>query len=240
MKTSVTNPCPIRILILFLATVLTLVGCAPVGASSPPEVPAQTPGQLVDDTLVPDGYGLVTNVYEDAEGRIKIIYPQISGFQGALLQEYMNQSLRKPVDALKGDSFYTELTVDYKITRKDREILSVIFTGTGKLDSGREFNYFKSVNLDLKTSNEITFDNFFKEDPEAREAVSERLDQKAREAGFSAGAEYEGLRIYFKSGEVVFFYMPLDDSAKNFIQISVPLVELEGLVNGAFGERPAS
>jgi len=234
------------ILTLFLAASLSLAGCAPLSAeaATPPESGSealdQTPDEQLEAPLNADGYVLVTQVYEEKDNRIKIAYPQISGFEGELLQDYMNQSLREPVETLTVGTSYTDLELDYRVTLKTREMLSVIQIGTGQLEGGRKFNYLDSVNLDLKSSNEITFENFIKDDPASRDVFAKLLDDKFMEAGYSEGTDYEGLRLFFRPEEVVFFYMPLDDSAETFVQISVPKVELEGLVENEFGERPAS
>ncbi|SCZ76359.1 hypothetical protein [Acidaminobacter hydrogenoformans] len=246
MKLCKTYVVPYLILTLFLTAGLMLTGCAPLSAEAAPApesesaTSVQPPEQALDAPLNAADYELVTHVYEEADRRIKIAYPQITGFKGELLQDYMNQSLRKPVEVLTDGTTYTDLDVDFKVTLKTQERLSVILTGTGQLEGGREFNYLNSVNLDLKTSNEITFETFIKEDPVSREAFTKLLDQKLKASGYSEGAEYEGLRLFFRPEEVVFFFMPLDDSAEAFVQISVPNVELEGLVKDTFGERPAS
>lgn len=246
MKLRKTIPVPYLVLTFFVAASLALAGCAPLSAeaATPPEsgseASEQTPEVQPDDPLNEDGYELVTQVYVEKDRRIKIAYPQISGFKGELLQDYMNQSLKLPVETLTADSSYTDLDVDYRVTLKTREMLSIILIGTGQLEGGREFNYLDSVNLDLKTSNEITTTNFIKDDPASSDAFAKLLDQKIWEAGYSEVADYEGLRLFFRPDEVVFFYMPLDDSAEAFVQISVPKVELEGLVMDEFGERPAS
>lgn len=246
MKLCKTIPVPYLILTFFVAASLTLAGCAPLSteAATPPEsgseASKQTPEVQPDDPLSEDGYELVTQVYEEKDRRIKIAYPQMSGFKGELLQDYMNQSLNLPVETLTADSSYTDLDADYRVTLKTREMLSVILIGTGQLEGGREINYMDSVNLDLKTSSEITLENFIKDDPASRVAFAKLLDQKHMEAGYPEGTDYEGLRLFFRSDEVVFFYMPLDDSAEAFVQISVPNAELEGLVEDEFGKRPAS
>lgn len=246
MRLRNTLPLPYLILTLFLIASLSLAGCAQLSAeaATPPEsgseVPDQTPDEQLEAPVNADGYALVTQVYEENDRRIKIAYPQISGFEGELLQDYMNQSLREPVETLTVGTSYTDLELDYRVTLKTREMLSVILIGTGQLEGRRKFNYLDSVNLDLKSSNEITFENFIKDDPASRDAFAKLLDDKFMEAGYAEGADYEGLRLFFRPEEVVFFYMPLDDNTEAFVQISVPKVELEGLVNDTFGERPAS
>lgn len=231
-------------LALILVSLALFTGCGPTkdaaSADQASNSEAQSPDQAVTDPVNPEAYVIDALTYEDADRQLKIRYPQISSFPGELLQDYMNQSLKNPVETLMDDTFYTDLEIDFKVTRKDNEILSVLLTGTGKLDGERAFNYMNSVNLDLKTSNEITFDNFIKEDQASRMAVSELLDNKAKEAGLLDGADYEGLRLYFEKKDVIFYYMPLDDSAEDFVELRVPLAELDGLIESEFGPRPAS
>ena len=231
-------------LALMLLSLLLLTGCGVANDTTSTDQASnsevQSPDQDVTDPVDPEAYVIDALTYEDADRPIKIRYPQVSSFPGELLQDYMNQSLKSPVETLIDDAFYTDLEIDFKVTRKDSEILSVLMTGTGKLDGARAFNYMNSVNLDLKTSNEIIFDNFIKEDEASRIAVSELLDNKAKEAGLLDGADYDGLRLYFEEKDVIFYYMPLDDSAEDFVELRVPLAELDGLIESEFGPRPAS
>lgn len=122
----------------------------------------------------------------------------------------------------------------------DRDIISVLFQGTGKISGGREINIQRSVNYDIKTSNEIGFDNLIKADQASRAAVRLMLNQKAKTMGLKNGVEFEGVRLYFKGENVVFFYLPADDSATRFVEIGDPMKELESYLNTDFGNRPAS
>ncbi len=185
-------------------------------------------------------YTLSGEVLENEERNIKVSYPQIKDFPGELSKDYMNQSLRRIVDEYENNKSYTDVKIDYEITRMDENILSVVFKGTAKMEGIGEVTVQRSVNLDISSTNEISYNNLVKEDEESAKKVREILNQKAIDKGIEGGLEAEGIRVYFNGEDVVFYYMPLDDSAKEFIELSVPQSELEGLINTEFGEHPAS
>ena len=120
--------------------------------------------------------------------------------------------------------------------------MSVLFTGTADMKTtGKNINIMDSVNIDIaKSTNEITYNNLIKDTPEAREAVWNILDSAARKKGIKGGLEAEGIRIYFKDDDIVFYYMPLDDSAEEFVELSIPESEIKEYLNTDFGDRPAS
>ncbi|RKD21608.1 hypothetical protein SAMN02745883_01015 [Caminicella sporogenes DSM 14501] len=181
-------------------------------------------------------YSINKETFKDESRNITIYYPQIKEYSGELVMDNINQSLRKIVDTYGKDKTYTDVSIDYEITKSSNDILSVLFKGKGKLTDIGEVNIMQSVNLDVHSSNEINYENFVKDD----EAVRKILDKKAKEQGLKDGVEAEGIRVYFKDSDVVFYYMPLDDSAKEFIEVSVPYEEIKEYVNKDFGEKPAS
>ncbi|WP_432408314.1 hypothetical protein [Wukongibacter sp. M2B1] len=186
-------------------------------------------------------YEISKEVLEIENKNTKIFYPQVEGYTGELLMDYMNQSLIKIAEIYGNEDPYTDVEIDYEITKMDENILSVVFIGTGKVVDFGEIKIKQSINLDMaSSSNEITYDNFIKSDEDSKKKVMEILNEKAKAIGLDAGVEAEGIRIYFKGEEVVFYYMPLDDSAKEFIELSVPLKEIEDYTNTEFGEAPAS
>lgn len=185
-------------------------------------------------------YETTKKVLEVAEKNINIEYPQVQNYPGELLMDYMNQSLMKITDIYGNEDQYTDVQIDYEITKMDENILSVLFRGTGKIKDFGEINIKYSINLDMaSSSNEIAYNNLIKDDEQSKEKVNKILNQKAKDKGLK-GLEAEGIRIYFKGENVVFYYMPLDDSAKEFIELSVPLKDLEKYINTDFGEAPAS
>jgi len=185
-------------------------------------------------------YTLVGEVLENEDRNIKISYPQIKDFPGELSKDYMNQSLIKNAQVYLDNEIYSDVEIDYEVTRMDENTLSIVFKGTAKMDGIGEVVVQNSVSLDISSTNEISYDNLVKEDEESSMKVRKILNQKAVDNGIEGGLEAEGIRIYFNGEDVVFYYMPLDDSAKEFIELSVPQSELEGLINTEFGEHPAS
>ena len=169
-------------------------------------------------------------------------YPQVEEFQGELLKTYINQSLAKVSDKYTKNPIYTNVNLDYSVTRNDGKILSVLFTGSAvRCDVGKTITIMDSVNIDVaKSTNEITFHNLVQNTPEAREAVYKVLDDVAYSQGLKNGVEAENLRVYFKESEIVFYYMPLDDSAENHVKLTVPESQIQQYLNTDFGTRPAS
>ena len=92
----------------------------------------------------------------------------------------------------------------------------------------------------LKTYINQRFDNLIQNTPEAKSAINKILNDTAYSKGIKNGFEAEGIRIYFKENEIVFYYMPLDDSAKNYVELSVSESQIEQYLNTDFGTRPAS
>jgi len=186
-------------------------------------------------------YEIAKEVLEVKDKKTKIFYPQVKNYPGELLMDYMNQSLIKAVEIYGNEDRYTDVEIDYKITKMDENVLSVLFEGTANVVDFGEIKIKNSVNLDMaSSSNEITYSNFIKNDEESTNKVKKILDEKAKEIGLKEGLEAEGIRIYFNDNDVVFYYMPLDDSAKDFVELSVQLKELEEYTNTEFGEAPAS
>lgn len=188
--------------------------------------------EIADEDL---NYDVIREVHEDKEANIFIAYPQIANFPGELLMDYINQPLGRIALSYGSPEAYENVNIDYEITRMDNDVLSVLFKGTADMKGFRTVDVTQSVNIDMATSNEISYHNLVKDD----QAVRLVLDEKAKEQGLN-GLEAEGIRVYFTEDAVVFYYMPLDDSATEFINLEVSMAELEGLINTDFGPMPAS
>jgi hypothetical protein len=202
------------------------------------EIDKKVEGNSSTNTNTNDSYTLSPNAYK--RDNITIEYPQLSGFQGELLMGYMNQSLKKVVEKYSG-SDYTNVVIDYVVTRQDDTVLSVLFKGTGELKNVGSISIMESVNLDIgKTTNEIKYDNLIKNSDEARSFLKNKLNQAAEQKGIQGGLNAEGIRIYFTSTDVVFFYMLPDDNAKEFVELKISKTELEPYLNRDFGSRSAS
>lgn len=183
------------------------------------------------------GYELNEKVYEDNDSNIVVRYPEMQGYRGELLQDYMNQSLEKIISLYGQNGNYKDIDITYEVTKMDNDLLSVVFRGKGIFSGQREFKILKSMNLDVgKSSNEINYSNLIKDDTAMRQILSE----KVIELGLAGFFEAEGISVYLTEDEVVFYYMPLDDMAVNFIEIPVDIENISELLNWNFGEAPAS
>lgn len=206
------------------------MGCSPATGSdtSTPAATSQSEPSVVTEPLSID-YTLNTHVFE--QGSTRIEYPQMNGLKGELIQDYINQSLASIVSTYGADD-YAEASIRYTVKLQSDEVLSVLYEGT-VIPSGldKTVSIFQSVNVDIKSSNEITVDNFIT-DPEGL--------KKLLESQQKTNLEYEGLHFYFENDSIIFYYMPLDDSETEFVKISVKREQLDSLVQWQFGEKPAS
>ncbi len=226
----------IFITILVIATVFT--GC---GTVTEPEVPIVIePDEPVQENDGVIGYEVIKKLSENADNNSKIFYPQITGFKGELLMDYMNQTLAKINNMYGENENYQDVSVDYEITKMNNDILSVLYKGTAKVDGDKQINIQTSVNLDIKTSNPIDFQNLVDADSESGVTVRQMINQKAKDMELKNGVEFERVKLYFKGENIVFYYLPAVVNEINFIEISIPEKELEGLINTSFGEKPAS
>jgi hypothetical protein len=190
------------------------------------------------NTNTKDSYTLIRTAYKSNNSII--YFPQLSGVKGELLMGYMNQSLKKVADKYAAGRGYTNVVMDYVVTRQD-DVLSVLFKGTGEMQNIGSIQIMESVNLDIgKSTNEIKYDNLIQNTDEARLFLQNKLNQAAERKGIKGGFNADGVRIYFTSTDIVFFYMPPDDTAKKFIELSIPRTEIEPYLNHDFGSRPAS
>lgn len=166
----------------------------------------------------------VTKKYADTDKNIA--YPEISGYKGELLADYMNQSLYSIVEKFSNEG-YSNLKLDYEITRMDNDILSVLYKGTVDMEGIGNIKIVDSINLDTaKTGQQITVDNYIKQDEKSKfESV---LESSAKAAGIDK-IEAEGMKMYFKDDEVIFYYTPLDDSAEYKAYIPVKESDLKGI-----------
>lgn len=219
------------LLSLVLAASITVVGC---GVKEEPSDNAPKEEQTQNEK-VSLSYDVTKEVLEVKDKNTKIFYPQIKDYPGELLMDYMNQSLIKTANLYGNEDTYTDVQIDYEITKMDNDVLSVVFKGTGKIQDYGDINIKHSVNIDMKTSNEINYNNLVKDN----DKVMKILNEKAKEKGLES-VEAEGIRVYFEGENIVFYYMPLDDSVKEFTELSIPMNELKGLLNTEFGEMPAS
>ncbi len=217
-----------KILLLITLLSLGIAACTQEQKTVTPEANEKT---------VTVGYKLVTKEFIDSKKNITIQYPEMKGYRGELLQDYMNQSLAKILELYSQNESYSDVTITYEITRMDKDVCSVVFRGKGLFSENKEFSILKSMNLDTgKSSNEINYGNFVVNDAELRKLIG----KKAVEQDLVGFFEAEGIKLYFKNDIAVFYYMPLDDMADTFIEVPISLDVMEGYINWDFGDMPAS
>lgn len=152
-------------------------------------------------------------------------YPKVEGYKGELLQNYINQSLYSIVTKYQKDT-YSNLRLDYKVTRMDDRVLSVLYRGSVDVEGLGTKMLIDSINIDLtkdKTVDEINAQNFILPTQEAQTAFNKTLEEKLKEQGIEKG-QIEGLRLYFKDNRAVFYYMIPDDSIQKVVEVAIPLV----------------
>lgn len=219
---------------------VTLVGCSSQIANTSAIKTGNNDMNSIKSNNSSSDYGATRELLEVKSKNTKIYYPKLQGYKGELSMGYLNQSIKQIAEFYANNKDYTDVQLDYEVKRIDEKIVSVLFKGTGEFKKSRKISIQKSINLDVKSTNPILYENFIKHDERSRVEVIKLLDTKAINSGTAKGFEAEGVFIYFEGDNAVFFYMPLDDDANDWMEISLPLVELDGLINTEFGEYPAS
>lgn len=223
---------------IIIASILVLIlsGCSQQMADISVNATTGNNEKNVDASSPNSDYKTIRQLLEVTSKNSKIYYPKLQGYKGELSMDYMNQSIKQIADYYAKASEYTDVQIDYEVKKIDEKIVSILFKGTAKLNGSRNINIQKSINLDVKSTNPIEYKSFIRND----EKVRQLLDEKAKNQGIAEGFEAEGVFIYFEGDYVVFYYMPLDDAAKEWVELSVSINELEGWINTEFGEHPAS
>jgi hypothetical protein len=225
-----------KLIIITSILLLTFTGCSQQATNIPANTMAEKSQENTKASSMNAEYGTTRELVEVASKNTKIYYPKLQGYKGELSMDYMNQNIKQIADFYTTAIEYTDVQLDYEVKRIDEKIVSILFKGSAMLNGTQDIKIQKSINLDVKSTNIIEYKNFINNDEKARQL----LDVKAKNAGIIGGFEAEGIFIYFEGDNVVFYYMPLDDAAKDWVELSVPIKELEGLMNTEFGDHPAS
>ncbi len=178
-------------------------------------------------------YRVERRIYEDPMDRHDIEYPQISGFRGELLQDYMNQSLRSVAETYADGDRISAMQMNYALKLKNNDRLSVLFSAQGTDRDGRDIVIRESVNLDIRSSNEILFENLIKKD-----AASQEIFSKLIETWSDYQAEQVGL--YFEEDHVVFFKDGVLSADQLTEEFRIPNEEIMPIIRQDFGPKPAS
>lgn len=191
--------------------------------------PAQ--GSIVKIEVLENGTEIVKKEVQDVENNTIVRYPELKGMKDTTIQYYINENIKKFVNATKSNELFQNLDLDYELALKDEDKMSVLFKGSYTIDGFEgEKTLINSFNLDLKTAEEIDFRNYFKKDKDSKERLNQILNEKAIDLGYEK-FELENERIYFTGNDIVVYYYPLDDSIETPIYLSIPLKDLEDLID---------
>lgn len=191
--------------------------------------PAQ--GSMVKVEVLKNGTEIVKKEVQDVENNTIVRYPELKGMKDTTTQYYINENIKKFINATKGNELFQNLDLDYELLLIDEDKISLLFTGNYTVDGLEgEKTLINSFNLDLKTIEEIDFRNYFKKDKDSQEKLNQILNEKAIELGYEK-FESENERIYFTGNDIVVYYYPLDDSIETPIYLSIPLKDLEDLID---------
>ena len=108
---------------------------------------------------------------------------------------------------------------------------------TGKIGGSVQFFIYDtvkimdSVTMELDSSQVLTVENYIKD----KEKLFDILKNSTLKP-----LEYESLKFYFEDENIVFYYMPSDDSNREYNAIELNLSELENIIHEYIGEKPAS
>lgn len=175
-------------------------------------------------------------------GQVSIAYPQLKNFNEEPLADNINQDLAdtlKPyLEELKPDA---QFDVDYEVTERTEQRLSVVFRGEQDYEGGKHA-VLVGKTFDLATGNQITAANVIKNDQESRKAVNKLLQQAAKEnqqlkSPFPGFGEWMGM--YFTDGELVFYYQE-NDHTTDFVELALPLEKVKPYLNTEFGQQTTS
>lgn len=175
-------------------------------------------------------YNIVTKLMKTTHAEIH--YPQVENMPGSLSMEYINQDLE---NAAKQYATLAEkegdVTLNYRVTRQDNDMLSVVFEGTQKWEGG-QYEILSSVNVDLKTHNPVFVKNLFKTDAYSQDALSDLLAEsaKANPAATKSPSLGDWMGVFFTDREVVLYYLENDFATKH-VQLAIPLEEVKAYLN---------
>ncbi|MDN5342825.1 MAG: hypothetical protein PWP28_1700 [Oceanotoga sp.] len=152
-----------------------------------------------------------------------IEYPIIRGYEKKLIQNNVNQSFEFLISKYSDDLFYSNMNIYFEINKRNRNILSVVFRGKGRLKNKKYVEILDSVNFDMfKTGKVINYSNFIKDDLIVRKIILNRMYEQF---GID-DLKTNNIEFYFKDDNIIFYFKLFDDFYKDYLEVSVPLSEL--------------
>lgn len=190
--------------------------------------------EIMTMSLPPQGYASYVKVLDNRELVKKgdgTQYPQIKGLVNGKMEEKINKDIEEFAKNLHPD-----VKFDYDVKYFDDNILSIVYFGemnavnNPAIVSGGASKFVSvAYNIDLRTGERITYENYFKKDDASKAALEKVFDKAAKEQ-YEVPFEAEGRTIYFGTESVIVMYYPLDDSVEYPNELWIPLSEVKGLV----------
>lgn len=151
-----------------------------------------------------------------------IYYPQIINYKGELIQEYINQDL---INLVKTFENYENIEINYEVKKVNNELLSVLFKGNLVFE-GKDKEFLKSINIDMKNGANLRFENYFGYDSSIIDVIATQVFNKYNES-----LSFESISFYFEKDKIIFFYYPLDDSVENPRFIEFDFEDVKDYIN---------
>lgn len=181
-------------------------------------------GVAVKITVMDTSVSIEDNIYEN---NADIQYPKILGLEDEIGKE-INLKIEEFIENINRDDLYKDLKLDYEISLLSDEKLSILFNGRFNFGDSEKL-MVKSLNLNLETAKEITYDNYFDTSKSAQEKLLKILEKSSKQQ-MDMDFEAEGKSIYFKGSNLVVFYYPLDDSVIHPVYLYIPLEDIKDLI----------
>lgn len=199
-----------------------------------------TPYQFEIDSLTPD-LSVGTQIQPDMEYQAEskqmrsqyadVSYPQFADISNLSTREYVNQKLESAARELVGRATAdSPVAVEYEVTRSDNSMLSVIFKGTQKWESG-SYPILTAVNIELQTRNPVMVENLFRSDRESQQGINTLLAEAAKKAGIANSPSLgTWMGMYMTNQDVVIFYQENDHTQEN-MRLYLPLEKVKRYLN---------
>ncbi|PAB61064.1 hypothetical protein [Anaeromicrobium sediminis] len=170
------------------------------------------------------------------EKNIKLYYPELKSTSTEMKFDKVNEDFKNAIEPYSNKEVYSHVNIDYEVTKKNNKVISVLYDGKGKMINIGEIKIKTSVTFDLEANEEITSYNVFKKDEESQKKVKDIINEKAKAQNID-NVEAEGMNLYLRDNYIILFYMPLSDTAKEFVEIKIEINEIKDYIDPKFKEK---
>lgn len=230
------------LMVMTLSLSLTLTGCGDNNSSS--KIETSIVGTGTSESSVSDEYTIEDDQYNVKNVIIK--HPRL---------KYSNENKTNSISALVesggmfGTKYYDDqdklnMNIKYKIKRKNKKIISVVFEGTGYLEGAAYANnHLYSVNVDLKNESLLKLSDFVDINEELAEKIKNGTVSDEQKETFNTLTSQDILNKLSLCDEVDNFnpdqsysyltddslgiILPVEHVLGDYIQVEIPLSEIQ-------------